>query len=548
MDKEPISTKEQKALYDECLKIYHTTVRGGEITKLIDLDFCEIKLRYPENGMISRCLSENRSQNNFYTYKNGITIYITDNFSEGFIFPDCPYERFRFTHRGDILGFEEGCFKAVYTRKPALLTVVNLKTNCAVLLFRDAANIDKTDLANTILPALANLLKKFNIFVIPAKLQHNNYGIDLLININLNVSKLNSETLKREQLRQGNNLVMIKAGSQPKAIDINASISLTTKQLSTKESKTFKINRIIEANNREAREIDLYNSLIFKTLSLIPYAQKEYINFIDDSIFLADQNKDYSRLNQYLSPFTANRSNIKENYCSSQGEKISASPKLSIIIPTYNSAMFLRDALISALSLNYCNKEIIIIDDGSTDNTKEVVHKTASEIGIDINYFYQANSGVSAARNKGLDISKGEFLIFLDADDILNIPAYYTLFEVLKKNPNVMAVTGFAQKFKKDKKGNIIFTGSPQESFPYYIGAAVFRHNAFEKVGPFNEELQVSEDTDWFTRAEEESCLIFRADIISLFVRRHAKSLTNVAEIDDLKLISMLKKKIERDT
>lgn len=92
---------------------------------------------------------------------------------------------------------------------------------------------------------------------------------------------------------------------------------------------------------------------------------------------------------------------------------LSSSPKFSVIIATYNSAHTLSKAIDSVLSQTYRAYEIVIIDDGSTDDTGLVV----SNYGDKVRYYLQSNSGVSVARNKGAEMAKGDWLTFLDADD-----------------------------------------------------------------------------------------------------------------------------------
>ena len=104
---------------------------------------------------------------------------------------------------------------------------------------------------------------------------------------------------------------------------------------------------------------------------------------------------------------------------------------VSIIIPTYNYGIYLPTAIQSCLNQTYKPIEIIIVDDGSTDNTKDVV----KEFNDSIIYFYQNNSGVSAARNKGLELAKGDYLAFLDSDDYLTHDSIEIKLDILKKYP-----------------------------------------------------------------------------------------------------------------
>src|SRR5215218_5526383 len=85
---------------------------------------------------------------------------------------------------------------------------------------------------------------------------------------------------------------------------------------------------------------------------------------------------------------------------------------VSVIITTYNHSHYLPQAISSVLRQDFQNKEIIVVDDGSKDNTKEIVAQYPQ-----VRYIYQTNKGLSAARNTGIDNSTGEYLIFLDADD-----------------------------------------------------------------------------------------------------------------------------------
>jgi glycosyltransferase involved in cell wall biosynthesis len=89
-------------------------------------------------------------------------------------------------------------------------------------------------------------------------------------------------------------------------------------------------------------------------------------------------------------------------------------PRVSVITPTFNCAKFLDRAIASALGQTYTDYEVIVVDDGSTDNTRDVVGR----YGAGIRYFFQPNEGLSSARNLGLSKASGEFIAYLDADDM----------------------------------------------------------------------------------------------------------------------------------
>jgi glycosyltransferase involved in cell wall biosynthesis len=113
-------------------------------------------------------------------------------------------------------------------------------------------------------------------------------------------------------------------------------------------------------------------------------------------------------------------------------------PLVSIVIPTYNHASCLPNAIHSCLNQTHKHLEIIVIDDGSTDNTQEM----AREFKDKIIYIYQDNRGVSAARNAGLELATGDFITFLDADDYLTEDSIEVRLKVLLQYDDIGFVMG----------------------------------------------------------------------------------------------------------
>jgi glycosyltransferase involved in cell wall biosynthesis len=118
---------------------------------------------------------------------------------------------------------------------------------------------------------------------------------------------------------------------------------------------------------------------------------------------------------------------------------------VSIIIPCYNHGNYLAEAIDSLHTQTYNNLEIIVVDDGSTDNTREVAEKYS-----DLNYVYQTNQGLSAARNTGIKHSRGKYLVFLDADDWLFPKAIEINVSYLNKNETAGFVSGAHQKINRN--------------------------------------------------------------------------------------------------
>jgi glycosyltransferase involved in cell wall biosynthesis len=179
---------------------------------------------------------------------------------------------------------------------------------------------------------------------------------------------------------------------------------------------------------------------------------------------------------------------------------------VSIIIPTYNYAGFLHRAIQSCLNQSYKPVEIIVIDDGSTDNTKEIVQS----YGDKIVYIRQENSGVSSARNSGLEHAAGDFIAFLDADDYLTENAIEIRLKALMQNPYAGAVVTetYSQKneslsykpgFKTDNVSDKFYEDLLLGKFPFGTCAALIR-SAIAKQFRFLTGISNGEDVVYFTK------------------------------------------------
>ena len=108
-------------------------------------------------------------------------------------------------------------------------------------------------------------------------------------------------------------------------------------------------------------------------------------------------------------------------------------PKVSVIIPAYNQAKFLAVAIDSCLEQTYRDIEVIVVEDGSTDETRDV----AARFGDRISYIHQENTGLAGARNRGIGESKGEYLCFLDSDDFFHPQKIQRQVELIEADPQL---------------------------------------------------------------------------------------------------------------
>lgn len=204
--------------------------------------------------------------------------------------------------------------------------------------------------------------------------------------------------------------------------------------------------------------------------------------------------------------------------------------KVSVIIPAYNSSEYLIAAIESVLCQSYKNIEIIVVDDGSTDNTKNVL-ASYIEKGL-LSYNYQENQGPGSARNRGIRKAKGEYIAFLDSDDILLPDSVEKRIAFFERQPDVAMI--FTDLYRIKKKGGYAEVHLKENSFltlftkaiiyrdpPRYVFDKTFRDMAFvhhpfiktptvmvrksifEKVGYFNTQLRAAEDIDLWLRISQ---------------------------------------------
>jgi hypothetical protein len=218
-------------------------------------------------------------------------------------------------------------------------------------------------------------------------------------------------------------------------------------------------------------------------------------------------------------------------------------PLISVVVPVYNGTNFLPEAIDNVLSQRYPALEIIVVDDGSTDAIDEAVGR----LPVDVRFFKQENGGAASARNRGIKDVSGEFIAFLDVDDLWPENTLNCLVDVLLRDPDLDAVRGYGQLARWiGESGRLEYIGNPREAFPDYIGACLYRRAAFTKVGLFDADLQFGEDIDWFTRARECGLRIERLDQVTLFVRRHDQNMTRGKSMIELNALRVFKKTLDR--
>jgi len=204
-------------------------------------------------------------------------------------------------------------------------------------------------------------------------------------------------------------------------------------------------------------------------------------------------------------------------------------PKFSVVIPTFNRSNAVCKAIGSVLAQSYKDYEIIVVDDGSTDNTQEMLKQFDGKI----RYFYQENKGVSAARNRGIREARGEWIAFLDSDDIWLPEKLRWQHKIIDMDPDINFIFTDIEQFNKSgvvrasmmrsshnnrkkrsfkqailneefNNGKVLYGFLYTEMLIFgnmpSTPTVIVKRECLEKVGFFNEDLLISEDSELWLR------------------------------------------------
>jgi glycosyltransferase involved in cell wall biosynthesis len=214
----------------------------------------------------------------------------------------------------------------------------------------------------------------------------------------------------------------------------------------------------------------------------------------------------------------------------SPGEQLQdALPLVSVIIPCYNQGKYLGEAIESILAQSYRHFEIIVIDDGSGDETSEVAARYE-----EVKCVRQENRGLSGARNRGIEESRGELVVFVDADDRLKREGLEAGVKAMREHPDCALVFGHYQNILQD--GSLVLSSQPcAESEQYlellqsnFIGmhaTVMYRRSIFDKVRGFDTSLRACEDYDMYFRIAREHKIVCHHELVAEY-RRHEEQMS----------------------
>ena len=208
-------------------------------------------------------------------------------------------------------------------------------------------------------------------------------------------------------------------------------------------------------------------------------------------------------------------------------------PLVSVVIPCYNSARYLAETIESVRLQTYPRIEIIVVDDGSTDETARIARSHR------VHYIYQANRGISAARNTGILHGHGKYVLFLDHDDRLLPRAVETGVKLLEKHPNCTVAVGEHWYIGPDGAaigysnkravGRDHYEMLLEHNFVETPCSVLHRRSGLALTGVFDESLAVAEDHEFYLRTARQSCWVAHEAPVAEY-RLHDSSLSSDAE------------------
>lgn len=197
-----------------------------------------------------------------------------------------------------------------------------------------------------------------------------------------------------------------------------------------------------------------------------------------------------------------------------------APERISVIVPCRDAARWVGDALDSILAQRRPADEIVVIDDGSCDDSPAIVRAFGSRV----RWSAQAPAGISAARNRGVELASGTLLAFLDADDLWPVDSLEARLALLETRPQLDCVYGWIDPFLDTRAlaDGACAPADPGGPRPGRLaGALLVRRRAFERIGPFDPSYRLGETMDWVARFEAAGLQSAAVDTVVLRRRVH---------------------------
>jgi glycosyltransferase involved in cell wall biosynthesis len=216
--------------------------------------------------------------------------------------------------------------------------------------------------------------------------------------------------------------------------------------------------------------------------------------------------------------------------------------KVSAIIPVYNGSRYLAATLDSVLAQTYPLHEIIVIDDGSTDDSPAILRSYGDRLRVT----RQENQGVAVARNAGLRQASGDVITFIDQDDLWPPRRTEIMVDALRSNPEALVAIGQVEVLyeRSQPPSNLDLFGTTLREF--LVGSLCARKTLFDLIGPFNTGVGYADDTDFYMRRREAEIETVYVDDITLQYRLHESNTSADRSATQDHLLSALRASLRR--
>ena len=582
MDKPSKTEQEQRQFYQQCLgNFYQAAKKTGEIRRYYSIAGTSVCICFAGETMIPYMTPALEHLRILETSTPDMTLNVWDTESTKTEMPPPPCEWDDFTDRGDIWGFNSKRIKTAFHWSEFSVNVMDTETNTAVYWVKTPRTFPYWVYSSPFRTIFHWWMEKNNCQLLHAAAVGTEDGA-VIITGKGGVGKSTTAVicLHNGFLYLADDYLIIKKGREPKVFSLYSTAKINMEDMFKFSSLREFAGKQTEENQEKAvlflfpglreqiqREMPLkailtpeikkqkrseikpvsywsvQRAMSFTIMSQLPGVGShthEYIGEFLTSLpcFKLALGSDPDDLIRLLRKFISEPEKYIQHIIA---QKETEKPLVSVVIPVYNGEKFIKGAVENVLNQNYPAIEIIIVDDGSTDNTASII----KNLTADVRYFHQENNGPSSARNRGIRDVSGKYVAFLDADDLWPENNLHLLVDQLENNSSVDVVRGYAQLFKNANDG-MEYLGNPKESFPDYIGAALYRKSVFNKVGLFDSFLKFGEDSDWYIRARELDINIKRLNEVTLFVRRHGKNMTEGKTLKELNVLKVFKKTLDR--
>ncbi len=581
-----LSEEEQLAFFDEAMSSCETaTSRAGRVVRHIDVAGTRVELVFAGDRLVPSLFPALAHLELPVTGAADVTLHIWDTQSTGVDVPPPPVRRESFTDRGDIWGLSSRRIRSAFHWIEYSLNLLDLERRVGMFWVRSDEHVPYWTKASPLRTLLHWWTKANGAHLLHAAAVGDENGAMLITGkggVGKSTTALACLTSGMQYV--ADDYLVVRLDPEPRVYSLYSTAKLDRPQLDrfprlarlVRNRETSDDKVVVHLYPDLARQISLslplkaiampsfsgaadttfgpapplglQRAASFTTMSQLPHAGHATHLFIQRMVdavpgFSIRLGTDLERLPRAIGEFLESPASARRAHAEASTATDGARPLVSVVIPVYNGAAFVADAVRAVTRQEYPACEIIVIDDGSTEDIAAALR----DVHVDVRLFRQDNGGAASARNRGIRDASGDFIAFLDVDDMWPPENLGAMVDHLLAHPEADVVRGRSQVTRYtsgDDPGE--YLGNPAESFPHYIGAGLYRRRAFERVGLFDADLRFGEDTDWYTRAAEKKLAILQLDEVTLFVRRHDGNMTRGKTIVEMNQLRLFKKMIDR--